>query len=227
MEIKTGFILIDKPLGLSSHGVVNYLRRVSGLKRIGHAGTLDPLASGLMILAVGREYTKQLGKLIKLDKEYQADIYLGATSPSYDREQEVIPSYNGQRLKKTQIKQAVLNYSGPIEQRPPIFSAKKIQGQRAYRLARRAEAFTPKTQTINIYEIKITSYRWPHLKIRVKCSSGTYIRSLAHDLGQTLGTGAYLYDLKRTKINGFSLKKAIKLKKIQAKNLNKYLKNSL
>lgn len=222
-----GFILINKPAGISSHGIVNYLRRASGLKRIGHAGTLDPLASGLMILALGREYTKQLDKFIKLDKEYIADIYLGATSSSFDREQTTVSSYQGLKIKRKQIKQAILNYSGLIEQRPPIFSAKKIQGQRAYRLARQAKIVMPNIQTINIYAFKIIKYRWPHLKVKINCSSGTYIRSLAHDLGQTLGTGAYLYNLERTKINGFKLRQAVKIKKINSKNINKYLKVSL
>lgn len=223
-EVKTGFILINKPSGLSSHSVVNHLRRLSGIKRIGHAGTLDPLASGLMILAIGREYTKQLNSFIKLDKEYRADIFLGGISPSYDGEQKIVSSYSGPKLKKKQIKEAITKYSGTISQRPPIFSAKKIRGQRAYRLARQEKSFETNLQTINISGFKIINYRWPHLKVKISCSSGTYIRSLAHDLGQTLGTGAYLYNLERTAINGFYLKKAVRLKKLNLKNINKHIK---
>lgn len=225
--IKSGFILINKPLGLSSHAVINCLRRLSGIKKIGHAGTLDPLATGLLIVAVGRDYTKRINDFVKLDKEYMAELYLGATTASYDKEAEIKKNYQGDRLQKKIIKNSLKLWRGRIAQRPPLYSAKKIAGQKLYNLARRGQSVAIKTCPIEIYKLKILKYSWPLLKIKVACSSGTYIRSLAHDLGQTLGCGAYLNNLERVKIGKLSLKKAIKLSKLSNKNLNRYLKKSL
>ncbi|MCX6798043.1 MAG: tRNA pseudouridine(55) synthase TruB [Candidatus Falkowbacteria bacterium] len=227
LAAKTGFILIDKPLGPSSHTVVNRLRGISGFKKIGHAGTLDPLASGLLLLAIGREYTKKLGGLIKLDKEYWAEIYLGATSDTYDREGKVSQTYIGKRLSRSLVKKTLKNWEGEVKQKPPIFSAKKINGRKLYQLARQGKKIEIEPRLIKIYKIKILKYRWPILKIRINCASGTYIRSLAHDLGADLGCGAYLYNLRRTKIGQATIKKAIKLDKLTVEKLSKRLKTAL
>jgi len=227
MTRTAGFILINKPVGPSSHAIINRLRRLSGQKRIGHAGTLDPLASGLLIVAIGREFTKQLGRYLKADKEYRADIYLGAISHTYDREGPIQETVCLSRPKRSDVKKALLAWQGKIEQTPPLFSAKKIGGQKLYQLARKGLTISIPAQSIEIYRLKLIRYRWPHLVVKISCSSGTYIRSLAHDLGQTLGCGAYLYSLTRTKIGRFSLRSAKKLEKLNADNVFKYLKNSL
>lgn len=219
-----GFILIDKPVGPSSHGVISRVRRISGVRRVGHAGTLDPLASGLMLVAISREYTKKLGALIKQDKSYVATIFLGASSSTYDQEGEKTTIRAVSPVSKISIKQALKKFTGEIDQEPPIFSAKKINGQAAYRRARNNEIFKLPTNKVTIYRISIDNYHWPFLKLTVNCSSGTYIRSLAHDLGQELGCGAYLYGLRRLSIGTLRLKEAIKLDNLNYKKLIKHLK---
>lgn len=223
----TGFILINKPLKLSSHTVVSRLRKISGIKKIGHAGTLDPLATGLLILAIGREYTKKIDQYVKLDKEYVAEIFFGAESETYDREGEIKNTYSGTRIKKKIIRQALDKWQGEVKQVPPIFSAKKIKGQKLYNLARQGKEIEIPSHLVKISKIKILKYRWPILKIKISCGSGTYIRSLAHDLGRDLNCGAYLYSLSRTKIGKNKLSRAIKLDRLNIKILNKHLKNIL
>lgn len=220
---KTGFILIDKPIKMSSHAVIARLRRLSGIKKIGHAGTLDPLASGLLLVAIGRENTRRLSEFIKMDKEYQAEILLGATTASFDREQALENLYSGSKIKRKKIKEVLAERQKQTQQTPPAFSAKQINGERAYRLALKGRKPKLKEQNIKIHKLKIKRYRWPHLTITVNCSSGTYIRSLAHDLGQDLGCGACLNKLSRTMIGNFKLKKAVKLNKLTTKNLSRYI----
>lgn len=222
---KTGFILIDKPTKMSSHAVIARLRRLSGIKKIGHAGTLDPLATGLLLVAIGRENTKRLSEFIKLDKEYRAEILLGASTASFDREQALENLYSGPKIKRKKIKEVLAERQKQTQQIPPAFSAKQINGERAYKLALKGKEPKLKEQNIKIYKLKIKRYRWPYLTIQVKCSSGTYIRSLAHDLGQDLGCGACLNKLSRTMIGNFKLKKAVQLNKLNNQNLSKYIKN--
>lgn len=222
-----GLILINKPRGLSSHAVVNRLRCLSGLKRVGHAGTLDPLASGLLILALGRSYTKKISRYVKLDKEYRAEIYLGATTNTYDREGKAQPTYFGPPLKKHLVKRALGAWVGERQQKPPLFSALKVKGQKLYKLARRGREVELSPRRVTIYKIKILRYHWPLLKIKVACGSGTYIRSLAYDLGNDLACGAYLYNLQRTKIGPYKLRRAINLDRLNPKNLQCHLKADL
>ncbi len=219
----SGFILIDKPLGLSSHGVVNRLRRLSGIKKIGHAGTLDPQASGLMILAVAREATKNISKFVKMDKEYEAEIHLGVTTDTYDQEGQILSEYKGEKIDKEKISAALSNFLGEQEQLPPMYSAKKINGQKLYNLARKGKEIDRPKSHITIHDLEILDYKWPILKLRVACSSGTYIRSLAADLGAFLGVGAYLSNLRRTKIGRFAIDQAVKLDKIEADDWQTYL----
>lgn len=219
----SGFILIDKPLGLSSHGVVNRLRRLSGIKKIGHAGTLDPQASGLMILAVAREATKNISKFVKMDKEYEAEIHLGITTDTYDQEGQVLSEYKGGEISREKIISALQSFLGEQEQLPPMYSAKKVKGQRLYDLARKGKEIDRPKSHIIIHDLEIMDYEWPILKLRVACSSGTYIRSLAADLGSFLGIGAYLSGLRRTRIGGFAIDQAVKLDKIEADDWQTYL----
>ena len=221
-DLETGFILIDKPLKMTSHNVVNQLRKITKIRKIGHAGTLDPLASGLLILAIGRSATKNIQQYIKLDKTYIADIKLGAISTTYDQEGE-IKKIKSDKIGLQQIKTIIKNFTGQIKQVPPMFSAKKIKGQKLYHLARQGKEIKRPAQKIEIFYINILKYNWPDLKIKVKCSSGTYIRSLAYDIGQQLGCGAYLAGLKRIKIGQYKLDNAIKISKINKKNWHKHI----
>ena len=213
-----GFLLINKPKSISSHDVVNVLRKITNIKKIGHAGTLDPLAEGLLLLAIGRKATKEINYFIGLDKEYKATLKLGEETDTYDKEGKITRKYNEKKIKKKKIKEVLKSFTKEQLQVPPMFSAKKVKGEKLYKLARQGIIIDRKPCLIKIYKIKFIKYSWPYLKIKVKCSSGTYIRSLAYDIGLELNCGAHLYDLKRTKIGNYKLKNAHKLHKINEKN---------
>ncbi|MFH0905168.1 MAG: tRNA pseudouridine(55) synthase TruB [bacterium] len=208
-----GVFLINKPVGITSHDVVDRLRKITGERRIGHAGTLDPAAEGLMIVAIGREATKTLSRYSGLGKTYEAEITLGYSSSTYDREGELVKVSDAQPLLE-QVVPVVKSFIGKQEQMPPIFSAKKIGGKKAYDLARAGRAVTLKLQAIELYSIEILGYRYPVLKLRVAVSSGAYVRSLAYDLGVKLRTGAYLSALKRTRVGDYELARAADLDKL-------------
>jgi tRNA pseudouridine55 synthase len=218
-----GFILINKPAGITSHDVVDKLREITKIKRIGHSGTLDPFATGLLILGIGREFTKKLSIFQKKDKEYVATLRLGAESDTFDREGKIIEKKVEKIPERKEIEEVLKSFLGEIEQIPPAFSAKKIKGKKLYELARRGIKVKPKPQKVKIYEISILEYKFPYLKIKVKCSSGTYIRSLANDIGKKLGCEAYLEELIRTKIGEFSLDNTIELSKLNSQNWKKFL----
>lgn len=207
-------ILIDKPAGISSFGVVARVRRKlrdeQGRKiKVGHTGTLDPFATGLLILLAGKA-TKKSDEFLKKDKEYEATVFLGKTSSTGDIEGEIkdvsekIPTLE-------EVEAACEKLTGEIEQTVPAFSAVKINGERAYKLARKGEKVEMPTRKVTIYSLEILEYKYPELKIRTKVSSGTYIRALGEDLGKLLGTGAYLTALRRTKIADFDVEDALKL----------------
>jgi len=218
-----GFILINKPAGITSHDVVDKLREITRIKKIGHAGTLDPFATGLLILGIGREFTKKLSIFQKKDKEYIATLRLGAESDTFDKEGKIVEKKVKKIPERKEIEEVLKNFLGEIEQIPPAFSAKKIKGKKLYELARRGIKVKPKPQKVKIYEISILEYEFPYLKIKVKCSSGTYIRSLANDIGKKLGCGAYIEELIRTKIGEFSVEKAIELSKLTPQNWKSFL----
>lgn len=206
-----GIILIDKPAGMSSFGVVARVRRVlsqqAGKKvKVGHTGTLDPFATGLMILVVGKE-CKNAGMYTKLDKTYEATVRLGQTSTTGDPEGE-ISTISTTEPNREQIEQAITQFRGEIQQRPPIFSALKINGQRAYKLARDGQEVEIPERIVTIHSLEIVSYAYPELNIRTHVSSGTYIRSLADDIGKALGTGAYCSQLRRTVIDKWAVTEA-------------------
>lgn len=196
-------VYIDKPADMTSFGVVARLRRVlsqqAGKKvKVGHTGTLDPFATGLMLLVTGK-MCREAGSFSKLDKTYEATIRLGQTSSTGDPEGEVTDVSDDQPT-VGQVEAALEKFRGEIQQRPPIFSAIKINGQRAYKLARDGQEVEIPLRTVTIYELECLDYSYPYLKIRTHVSSGTYIRSLAGDIGLTLGTGAYCTELRRTKV---------------------------
>ena len=218
-----GFILIDKISGPSSHDIIYQLRRISSIRKIGHAGTLDPIASGLMIVAIGREATKRISNFVKLDKLYTADIVLGKETDTYDREGQILKEYQGRKIKKKEIKEEIIKLEQSLEQIPPMYSAKKIKGKKLYELARKNIEVEREPQKIKIYKIAMKKYSWPHLRLEIHCSSGTYVRSIVNDLGKSLHCGAYLKELKRKKIGDYHIKNAKKIKKINKRNWKKHL----
>ncbi|MEY8781835.1 tRNA pseudouridine(55) synthase TruB [Allomuricauda sp. XS_ASV26] len=206
-------LLIDKPLEWTSFQAVNALkwaiRKKFGLKKIkiGHAGTLDPLATGLLIICTGK-FTKKIPELQGQIKEYTGTITLGATTPSYDLETEVNETFPTEHLTNESIQEATTQFLGEIDQVPPIFSALKKDGKRLYELAREGKQVEIKSRKIEILEFEITRINLPEVDFRVVCSKGTYIRSLAHDFGNALGSGAHLSKLRRTKIGDFNVDNA-------------------
>ena len=207
-------LLVDKPLEWTSFDVVNKLRyqlkHKTGVKRfkVGHAGTLDPLATGLLILCCGKA-TKTIESYMGMPKEYTGTIVLGAVRPSYDMETEISETFDISSLTEQQVRDAVKTFIGEIEQVPPLFSAKKIDGRKAYEFAREGTDKKLKPNKITIYEYEITRLELPQVDFRIVCSKGTYIRSLAYDLGKALNNGGYLSALRRTAIGDFDVTDAM------------------
>lgn len=202
-------IFVDKPSGMSSFGAVARVRRLlserEGHKvKVGHTGTLDPFATGLLILLAGKA-TKKAPELTKLDKVYEATIRLGATSSTGDPEGEITITDKKPEISREKIIETLAQFVGEIEQTPPAFSAIKINGQRAYKLARAGKAVEMPKRKVTIYELELLDYASPFLKIRTHVSSGTYIRTLAEDIGEVLGCGAYTTELRRTKIADYDI----------------------
>jgi tRNA pseudouridine55 synthase len=203
-------LCIDKPLGWSSFQAVNKLkwaiRKRFGLKKIkiGHAGTLDPLATGLLIICTGK-FTKNIPEYQGQPKEYTGTITLGATTPSYDMETEVDRHFPTAHISEEDIQEAALAFTGEIDQVPPIFSALKKDGKRLYEYAREGKDIALQKRKVTLFEFEITAMNLPEVHFRIRCSKGTYIRSIAHDFGQHLASGGYLSALRRTKIGEFNV----------------------
>ena len=216
INFEEGYIaVLDKPLRWTSTDVVRKvkftLRKLGYRKiKIGHAGTLDPLATGILVVCIGRA-TKLVDALQAEEKEYIADVMLGATTPSYDLEHEIDRTYPYEHITREAVEEALASLTGERLQTPPVYSAKKIDGTRAYELARAGEEVAVRQALINIYEMEIVEYDLPRVRIRVRCSKGTYIRSLAHEIGQALRSGAHLTSLRRTRSGGFTLEKSYEL----------------
>ena len=215
-----GFILLNKPYTWTSFQAtkkIQYiLKRHFGLKKIkiGHAGTLDPLATGLLVLCVGK-YTKRIEEFQAQEKEYTGTIHLGATTPSYDLETEIDNTYPVEHINENLIYETAKSFIGEQSQIPPIFSALKINGVRAYTKAREGKEVEIKERTIYIYDFEITDIRFPEVDFRIRCSKGTYIRSIARDFGVKLNSGAYLSALCRTKIGDFKLSEAFSIEQVE------------
>jgi tRNA pseudouridine55 synthase len=213
---------VNKPKGITSFDVVYKIRKKTGVKRVGHGGTLDPLATGVLVIAVGREATKQLDQYVKGEKEYIATIKLGFTSTTDDDEGEK-EEINTEHIPSTEEVESILKtFIGNIQQIPPIYSAIKINGKRAYKIARKNEKAkgtveTPKMEPreVIIKDIQLLSYDYPTLKLKVTTGPGVYIRSLARDIGEKLKTGAYLTDLERTRVGEFKIENARELEDIK------------
>lgn len=215
--LKEGLILaVYKPGRLTSHDIIDQLRKVTGIRRIGHAGTLDPLAQGVLVVGIGRAATKQLGKFLTADKDYRAEITFGKSTDTYDAEGKVIDTSDcWQQLTQKQVEGGLKNFIGPIEQRPPPYSAKKVAGRKAYEIARGGEQPRLKPALVTINSIKLLDWQPPRLTIKVRCSSGTYIRSLADDLGKVLLCPAHLSALTRTRVGKFKIGDSIRLDELR------------
>jgi tRNA pseudouridine55 synthase len=224
-----GFLLIDKPEGISSFGVVAKVRQIisqaEGKRvKIGHTGTLDPLASGLLILVLG-SYTKRAQEFSKMDKTYEAELTLGSTSETGDGEGPITAKSNKQ-IAKSEVDKALKSFVGEIEQTPHAHSAVKVGGQRAYKLARQGKEVIIEPRKVTIYELQTTNYEYPKLCFTARVSSGTYIRSLAEDIGQKLGIGAYMSALRRTKVGSFKMVDAVVLENLDSEIVKKRLQKS-
>ncbi len=201
-------LLIDKPLHWTSFDVVRKLRGVLQIKKIGHAGTLDPLATGLLIVCTGK-FTKKINEYMASEKEYTGHFVLGATTPTYDLESEPEQFKDALDITEESIKNATMQFIGAINQLPPIYSAIKKDGVALYALARKGIAVQPEPRQVTIHSFDITAINLPMVEFKVVCSTGTYIRSLANDFGAALGCGAYLGSLRRTRIGEFDVSNAI------------------
>ena len=213
VEFPEGYVaVIDKPYEWTSADVVRKIKfqlRKCGYPKIkiGHAGTLDPLATGILLVCIGRA-TKQVEALQAEEKEYVAELMLGATTPSGDMEHEVDQAYPTEHITREMVEEALKSLTGEREQLPPLYSAKKVQGVRAYEFARAGEEVELKKALINIYEMELVEWDMPRIKIRVRCSKGTYIRSLAFEIGEAVQSGAYLTSLRRTRSGGYTVEKS-------------------
>ena len=214
-----GFLLVNKPKDWTSFRVVNFLKHKFNLRKIGHAGTLDPFATGLLIILIGKA-TKRFAEFQIQEKEYEAVIYLGKVTDTYDTEGKVIEEYKGKiEINKENILKVLKSFEDEIEQVPPIFSALKIKGQPAYKLARKGLEVKVKPRKVFIKSIVLLRIDLPRIFIKTKVSSGTYIRSLAYDIGKKLGFGAYLEELKRTRIGKYNIKDAKSPEEMTLKDL--------
>lgn len=217
MEIKLyeegNMLLINKPLGWTSFDVVNKLRYILKIKKIGHAGTLDPLATGLLIICVGK-MTKRIEEFMGQEKEYTGKFILGQTTPSHDLETEVTEQKDISGLNETLIREATKNFIGKISQLPPQHSAIRIGGKRAYEFARKGEEIELKPREVDVSIFEIASITLPEISFRIVCSKGTYIRSIARDFGNALGVGAYMSELCRTRIGPHRLENAVAIDEV-------------
>lgn len=206
-------LLVNKPLEWTSFDVVNKLRNKLKIKKIGHAGTLDPLATGLLIICTGK-MTKQIDAYQAQEKEYTGKFVIGQTTPSHDLETEVSEPVDISGINEQKILEASQKFVGVLQQIPPLHSAIKVNGKRAYAFARKGKEVELKPRDVTVSEFTITKVNLPAVEFKIVCSKGTYIRSLARDFGEALGVGAYLAELCRTRIGSFSLSKAVSIEDI-------------
>lgn len=213
-NIVSGVLVVDKPIGLTSHDVVQIIRKGTGIRRAGHTGTLDPRASGVLVVLIGPAV--RLSEYVSAsDKRYQATIRLGSSTDTYDSEGTVTDSATWESITEEKFNEVLQKFVGEIEQVPPPYSAVKVKGKKAYDLAREGEEVDLEPRLIQVYSLEVIEWAPPEVVIDVYCSSGTYVRSLANDLGKELGCGAHLIGLRRTKSGRFTLRDAIPLRKLQ------------
>ena len=217
------FLLIDKPKGITSHDVVDKIRKITGERKVGHGGTLDPNATGLLVVGVGKDATTKLGVISKdTTKTYEAEVFLGEERDTDDMEGKVVVKAKGVLAPtEVEIRLILMTFLGAQKQTPPAYSAIKVKGKKAYEMAREGKSASLSPREVNISSIKLVSYKFPNLEIVTTVSSGTYIRAMARDIGKKLGVGAYLKNLRRTKIGMYDIESAVKLEKLNKKNWQK------
>lgn len=211
LKITTGIYVINKPKGWTSFDIVNKLKKISGIKKIGHAGTLDPLATGVLVVAVGREYTKQIDSIVNGDKVYLAEVLFGIETDSYDIDGIIKKIKQPIQLTEEAVIKSLPKFRGNIQQKPPIFSAIKVKGKRLYQYARQNKPVEIQFREVNVLEYELKKFspgKYPKASFYLKVSKGTYVRSLLHDLGQSLGSSAIMTDLIRLKVGDYSIEKA-------------------
>ncbi|MFH1225679.1 MAG: tRNA pseudouridine(55) synthase TruB [bacterium] len=217
-----GILIINKPGGITSHDVVDRVRQIVGIRQVGHAGTLDPMATGVLIVLVGQA-TKLSSRFLGLDKVYSATIKLGYISDTYDKTGQ-LKEYNTKLIPdELTVKKVLAKFVGVIDQIPPMYSAKKVKGKKLYELARQGKEIIREPKKITIYKLELKEYSYPLIKIIVECSTGTYIRSLAYDIGEVLKTGAYLEELVRLSVGDYNLEQAVDLAELTAENWREFL----
>ncbi|HEX5743853.1 MAG TPA: tRNA pseudouridine(55) synthase TruB [Candidatus Saccharimonadales bacterium] len=229
-----GLLLIDKPAGWTSFDAVNYIRKIvakaEGKRpkqvKVGHTGTLDPFATGLLVILIGKEYTKKAGELSKTDKTYEVTMRLGSTSSTGDPEGEITPAQavSGTAPAEKALLEALKRFTGRITQTPPAYSAVKIDGQRAYKLARAGKKVKIEPREVTVNRLELVDYAYPEVKLVADVSSGTYIRSLVEDIGDALGVGAYTTALRRTRVDGYDVQHAVNPKNISSSNITERLR---
>jgi tRNA pseudouridine55 synthase len=210
----SGVLVVDKPVGLTSHDVVQIVRKGTNIRRAGHTGTLDPRASGVLVILIGPAV--RLSEYVSAsDKRYQAVLRLGATTDTYDADGRILTTAPVDQLSEADFEEALQEFVGEIEQVPPPYSAVKVKGRKAYEMARDGEPVDLQPRKIQVYNLELLEWAPPEAVIDIYCSSGTYVRSLAHDLGEELGVGAHLIGLRRTKSGRFTLRDAVPLRKLR------------
>ena len=213
-NVVSGVLVVDKPVGMTSHDVVQSVRRGTGIRRAGHTGTLDPRASGVLVVLIGPAV--RLSEYVSAsDKRYQATIRIGSTTDTYDAEGRITSQNQFEDISEEQFDEILQQFVGEIKQVPPPYSAVKVKGRKAYEMARKGEEVELQPRTINVYSLEVLEWALPEAVIDVYCSSGTYVRSLTNDLGNALGTGAFLVGLRRTKSGRFTLRDAVPLRRLQ------------
>ena len=216
-----GLLNIDKPAGMTSHDVVSHVRRVANLKRVGHAGTLDPLATGVLIVALGRA-TRLIEYIVATSKSYTTRIRLGQSTNSYDADGEIVAE-SPVEVDEARVSAALQSFLGDIQQIPPMYSAIKRDGQPLYKLARQGIEVVRPARDVHIYALDVLSFEPPFLDLAIRCSKGTYIRSLAHDLGQVLGCGGHIVELRRTAVGRFTVTDGVRLEDLDPQSLASHL----
>jgi tRNA pseudouridine55 synthase len=213
-NVVSGVLVVDKPVGLTSHDVVQIIRRGTGIRRAGHTGTLDPRASGVLVVLIGPAV--RLSEYVSAsDKRYQATIRLGSSTDTFDAEGRITSSASVENISEERFEEILDQYVGEIEQVPPPYSAIKVGGRKAYEMAREGEEVNLEPRLIQVYSLELLEWDSPEAVVDVFCSSGTYVRSLANDLGNALGVGAHLVGLRRTKSGRFTLRDAVPLRRLQ------------
>lgn len=207
---------INKPAGFTSHDAVQKIRKITGIRKVGHAGTLDPFATGVLILLIDQA-TKDQDKIMHQEKEYIGTIRLGASTDTFDKTGNITPVSNYEPAKK-EVEDVLKDFIGEIAQVPPRYSAIKVKGKKLYELARKGVEFQPEPRKVFIKYIEILNYQYPYLKVKVICGSGTYIRSLANDIGAKLNTGGYLQELIRTRIGGYKIEDSVETSELKEGN---------